>query len=83
MRDSHSSLKESLKVSLKTYVKRLQGISRYFKRRRWLARHYIFQKSGQKEDARAVIRHLDSLAGKYPTVLGLVAKLEKLVAGHG
>ena len=40
-----------------------------------------FQKSGHKDDARAVIRHLESLAGKHPSVLGLVAKLEKLVAG--
>ena len=42
-----------------------------------------FQKSGHKEDARAVIGHLQSLTGKKPTVLGLVAKLEKLVAGQG
>ena len=42
-----------------------------------------FQKAGDKEDARAVIRHLQSLTGKHPTVLGLVAKLEKLVAGQG
>ncbi len=49
----------------------------------WYYRAVVaFQKSGHKEDARAVIRHLDSLAGKYPTVLGLVAKLEKLVAGQ-
>jgi len=41
-----------------------------------------FQKSGHQDDARAVIRHLESLADKYPTVLGLVAKLEKLVAGQ-
>lgn len=43
---------------------------------------FAFQKSGQKEDEWAVIRHLDSLTGKYPTVLGLVAKLEKLVVGQ-
>ena len=42
-----------------------------------------FQKAGNKEDARAVIRHLESLTAKHPTVLGLVAKLEKLVAGQG
>ena len=42
-----------------------------------------FQKSGHKDDARAVIRHLESLTAKHPTVLGLVAKLEKLVAGQG
>jgi membrane associated rhomboid family serine protease len=41
-----------------------------------------FQKAGQKDDARAVIRHLESLAGRYPTVLVLVARLEKLVAGQ-
>jgi len=40
-----------------------------------------FQKAGDKEDARAVIRHLESLTGKHPSVLGLVAKLEKLVSG--
>jgi TPR repeat protein len=34
-----------------------------------------FQKTGHPDDARAVIRHLQSLAGQYPTVLGLVAKL--------
>jgi len=39
-----------------------------------------FQKSGNKDDAQAMIRHLESLTGKHPTVLGLVAKLEKLVA---
>ena len=43
----------------------------------------VFQKSGHKDDARAVIRHLESLTGKHPTVLGLVAKLEKLVVGQG
>ena len=42
-----------------------------------------FQKSGHKDDAQAMIRHLESLTGKHPTVLGLVAKLEKLVAGQG
>jgi len=42
-----------------------------------------FHKAGHQEDARAVIRHLESLTGKYPSVLGLVAKLEKLVAGQG
>ncbi len=42
-----------------------------------------FQKPGHKDNARAVIRHLKSLTGKHPTVLGLVAKLEKLVAGPG
>ena len=42
-----------------------------------------FQKSGYKEDAQAMIRHLESLTGKHPTVLGLVAKLEKLVVGQG
>lgn len=40
-----------------------------------------FQKSGHKDDARAVIRHLESLASKYPTVLQLVAELEKLATG--
>ena len=42
-----------------------------------------FHKSGLMDDARAVIRHLESLTGKYPSVLGLVAKLEKLVVGQG
>jgi len=42
-----------------------------------------FHKAGHKEDTQAVIRHLQSLAGKYPTMLGLVAKLEKLAAGKG
>ena len=42
-----------------------------------------FHKSGLMDDARAVIRHLQSLTGKYPSVLGLVAKLEKLVVGQG
>jgi len=41
-----------------------------------------FQNAGQREDAQAVIRHLESLAGKYPTALPLVAKLDKLVAGE-
>jgi hypothetical protein len=47
--------------------------------------HYraiAFQKPCHKDDARAVIRHLESLTGKHPTVPGLVAKPEKLVAGH-
>jgi len=42
-----------------------------------------FHKAGQKVDARAVIRHLQGLTAKHPTVLELVAKLEKLVAGQG
>lgn len=42
-----------------------------------------FQKSGQKDDARAIIAHLQSLTTKHPSVLGLVTKLEKLVAGQG
>ena len=42
-----------------------------------------FQKSGHQDDARAIIRHLQSLTDKYPVVLGLVAKLEKLVTGQG
>lgn len=42
----------------------------------------VFQKTGQKDDARAMIRHLESLTGKHPSVLGLVAKLEKLVASQ-
>jgi membrane associated rhomboid family serine protease len=39
-----------------------------------------FQKAGQRDDAIAVIRHLQGLAGKYPLVLGYVARLEKLCA---
>jgi TPR repeat protein len=43
----------------------------------------VFQKSGHKDDAWAMIYHLKSLTDKHPAVLGLVAKLEKLVAGQG
>lgn len=43
----------------------------------WYYRTIAFQKPCHKDDARAVIRHLES-----PTVLGLVAKLVKLVTGH-
>lgn len=41
-----------------------------------------FRKSGRTEDARAMIRHLESLADKYPTVRQLIAKLEQLVPGE-
>jgi len=49
---------------------------------KWRYRAFVaLQKAAQREDAQAVIRHLESLAGKYPTARPLVAKLDKLVAG--
>ena len=42
-----------------------------------------YQKAGHKDDARAIIRHLQGLTAKHPSVLGLVTELEKLVAGQG
>ena len=37
-------------------------------------------KTGHREDAAAVIRHLDGLARQYPAVLGLVTRLRQTLA---
>lgn len=39
-----------------------------------------FQKKGQREDAEAICRHLESVARGYPAVLGLLAKLKALIS---
>jgi TPR repeat protein len=39
-----------------------------------------FKKAGRREDAEAVIRHLDGLARQYPAVLGLVTRLRQTLA---
>ena len=39
-----------------------------------------FKKTGRREDAAAVIHHLDSLARQYPAVLGLVTRLRQTLA---
>jgi len=42
-----------------------------------------YHKAGRVEDAKTTIKVLNSLAGNYPAVLGLVAELNQLVARHG
>ncbi|MHB1140806.1 MAG: rhomboid family intramembrane serine protease [Sulfuricaulis sp.] len=39
-----------------------------------------FKKAGRREDAEAIIRHLDGLARQYPAVLGLVTRLRQTLA---
>jgi TPR repeat protein len=39
-----------------------------------------FKKTGHREDAAAVIHHLNSLARQYPAVLGLVTRLRQTLA---
>lgn len=39
-----------------------------------------FKKANRREDAEAIIRHLDSLARQYPAVLGLVTRLRQTLA---
>ncbi|MDO8703890.1 MAG: tetratricopeptide repeat protein [Sulfuricaulis sp.] len=39
-----------------------------------------FKKTGRREDAAAVIHHLDGLARQYPAVLGLVTRLRQTLA---
>jgi TPR repeat protein len=39
-----------------------------------------FKKAGRREDAEAIIHHLDSLARQYPAVLGLVTRLRQMLA---
>ncbi|HJX09817.1 MAG TPA: tetratricopeptide repeat protein [Candidatus Binatia bacterium] len=42
-----------------------------------------YKKAGRREDAEAIIRHLDNLARQYPAVLGLVTRLRQTLATAG
>jgi len=43
----------------------------------------VYQKAGRRDDARAMIAELKSLAAKYPAVYALITELEALVEGPG
>jgi TPR repeat protein len=42
-----------------------------------------FKQAGRREDAEAIIHHLDGLARQYPAVLGLVTRLRQTLATAG